>query len=71
MDTWTAKKHTAERRGLAASPEAVAAAIVKRDLRRSGGGSGSHYATALEPVVINPMGSCEGRHRRECIRFQI
>ena len=54
-DTWTAKKRTAERRGLAASPEAVAAAVAKRDFRLSSGGS--HYATALEPVVANPLGS--------------
>jgi hypothetical protein len=54
-DTWTAKKRTAERRGLAASPEAVALAVAKRDFRRSSGGS--HYATALEPVVANPLGT--------------
>ena len=54
-DTWTAKKRTQERRGLAASPQAVAAAVKKREYRRSHGGS--HFATPLEPVVANPLGS--------------
>ena len=56
IDTWTQKKRTQERRGLAAAPEAVAWAKAKRDERR-GGSSGSHYATALEPVVNNPLGN--------------
>ena len=56
IDTWTQKKRTQERRGLAASPEAVAVAYGKQAARQKRGGSGSHYATALDPVVPNPLG---------------
>lgn len=43
-----------DKRGFA-SPKAVAWARARQAERRAGGGSGSHFAMALEPVVKNPL----------------
>ena len=54
QETWEAKTRTMERRGFA-SPKAVSWARERQKQRRAAGGSGNHFAMALEPVVKNPL----------------